>query len=102
MTSAPDLSAHVRTVEKLWHLNPDRADALIKIAAITLKEEQEKLRPKRPAQTLLARLQAVHHCRKGDDAGFEQLPHTSSSAPVWRCNACGAEITLGENGGANG
>jgi hypothetical protein len=85
------LAAHTATVEQLARLNPDRADALIKIAAFTLKEEQAKLSA--------ARLRIGHVCPRIDDPEFVQLQPSASGVRAWRCWGCGAIVTS-EKGGA--
>jgi hypothetical protein len=89
-----DYVAHRETVEKLYWLNPDRAEALIKIAEFTLKEEQDRVRRQRPTRTLLARLQAVHDCPKPAGGGFVQLQGSASGAKSWRCEGCGQVVEL--------
>jgi len=95
MKPTPDYAAHVATVEKLWRLNPDRADALFKIAVFAMKEEQAKISGARGIRgRLLSRLQAVHDCPEPKGGGFVQLRPSASGANSWRCEACSKVVTL--------
>ena len=93
--ATPDYAAHLATVEQLWRLNPDRADALIKIAAFAVTEEHAKVSAARGVRgRLLSRLQAVHDCGEPKGGGFVQLPPSASGAKSWRCDGCGKVVTL--------
>jgi hypothetical protein len=91
----PDYKAHIATVEQLWRLDPDRADALITLAEFALKEEQAKVSAARGIRgRLLSRLQAVHDCPEPKGGGFVQLQASASGAKSWRCEGCGKVVTL--------
>jgi hypothetical protein len=93
--AAPDYKAHLATVEQLWSLNPDRADALIKIAAFAVTEEQAKGSAGRGVRgRLLSWFQAAHDCPEPKGGGFVQLPPSASGAKSWRCEGCGKVVTL--------
>jgi DNA invertase Pin-like site-specific DNA recombinase len=78
----PDYAAHTATVQQLWRLNPDRAEALIKIAAFAVQEEHAKVSGARGVQgRLLSRLQAVHDCpepKGGDSCNSKPRPAAPS------------------------
>jgi hypothetical protein len=88
-----ELEKHVRKLERL---NPQRARAVVNIAAYYVQDEHKQAKADRERgqkRSLESRLLKVHRCETDRHAGFAQLP-PSGDLKSWRCEGCGQVITL--------
>ena len=94
---AINYDAILNGVRRLARVNPQRAKAVEKIVALYLKDERDENRARRSrasGRQLASRLLQAHRCESDRPAGFTQQPKTESSARSWRCDGCGAIVTL--------
>lgn len=75
----------------------------VQVPRVEVEKEPARNLSKAPRATLMERLRAVHLCAAArqdrrclipNPAGFVQLPTSASGARAWRCEGCGAVVTL--------
>jgi hypothetical protein len=98
MTATVDLGALTRKLADLEKLDPKMIHAFDVLITSALQDLQAEASPKRGRRGwLLERLQAVHACPRQNDPGFVQLPPSASGTREWRCEGCGAIVSLDGN-----